>query len=337
MNRTILISIFIAAIAHRATADCTIAYPMQQKKYWPQSSSFVPNAGDHRCDFGGPNNSQYDCQLSGWLITPNNTSIGYFPAVIYVDDAWRNVDRHNACEIINAMVGRGFVVFYADQRGQWDYSGGSYRFHNTGYYTWDWAAMNASTFIPADAIAADYLGDESKDLDYAISMIEGLKVGSTSTPLVDSRHVTIMGREDGAVTAIAAPAHVSHHIAATVDLGGGSRHWGSNWKYWNDTIEADAAADSAPLFVQEVENESPNHTFWAAMAAFDGAFSSDAAGLGKLALYAAFTPPSDEQTVCNNNGWDGQTCGNYWFVNDHDKVARWWPVVYDWIYRVDAN
>ncbi len=340
MTRTILsltAAALVAALAHTAAADCTIAYPMAVKKYWPTSSSYVPKQGDHRCDFAG---SAYDCQLSGWLITPTSTGAGNLNAVIYVDDAFKNTDRHHACEVINAMVARGFVVFYAEQRGQWDWSGigSNYSFHNTGYFTWDWANMNASTFVPADAIAPSYLGDQAADLDYAVSMLLGLKAGSN--PLVDSRHITVMGREDGAVTALAMPAHLSsgHHLAAVVDLGGGSRHWAaSTWHYWNDTIEADAAGGTVPMFIQEVANESPNGSFWAAVAAYDGAFASDAAIGSKLALYAAFSPTADEQATCDDSGWDDQTCGNYWYMNDHTLVSRWWPILYDWLYRVDAT
>jgi len=342
MTRTLLsltAAALVAALAHTAAADCTIAYPMAAKKYWPTSAGYVPKAGDHRCDFAGPNNSVYDCQLSGWLITPTSTGAGNLDAVIYIDDAFRNADRHHACETINAMVARGFVVFYADQRGQWDYSGGgSYAFHNTGYFTWDWANMNASTFVPADAIATDYLADQAADLDYAVTMLLGLKAGSN--PLVDPHHITVMGREDGAITALATPAHLSsgHHVAAVVDLGGGSRHWAtSTWHYWNDAIQADAAACDAPMFIQEVGNESPNGSYWSAMAAFNGATASDAAASAKLALYAGFTPSADEQATCNSSGWDDQLCGNYWFANDHALVSRWWQVAYDWLYRVDGT
>jgi hypothetical protein len=130
------------------------------------------------------------------------------------------------------------------------------------------------------------------------------------------------GREDGGLIALASTTHVSHHVAAVLDLGGGSSHWqDAEYTYWENALGDSAAQGTAPLLIQEVANESPKGTYWSSMSTFEGADA--ASSETKLAFYGTFTITSDMQTKCTNRGYDAQTCGNYWFAYDPDQIPRW--------------
>jgi len=291
------------------------------QQYWPSSYPISVPFGDRRCDWVGTSGS---CHLYGWLVTPNNTSAGHFPAVIYVDDTRRNLNRHDACEVVNALVGKGYVVFVAYMRGVDDASGGTGSgFHNTGTYVDDYVSAYVTSYLPWALLETAYLENEANDLDAAIATLQGLEVPGTTTSLVASQKIAIMGREDGGLIAIAASGQVSHHVAAVLDLGGGSSHWQDDaFPYWTNALGDEATQGTAPLLIQEVGNESPNGSYWSSIATFEGADAADVPQ-AKVALYAPFTITSAEQTTCTNRGYDAQTCGNYWSVLDHDEVARW--------------
>jgi hypothetical protein len=315
-----------AAGAHHATADCTITYPSSVMQYWPNASTPVISSDNPRCDWDGVH---LGCHLSGWLFKPTSTGAGRLPAVIYVGASVRNQSRHDVCEIVNRLVGKGYVVFVPYLRGIDDVTPNTTGagFHNTGKYIDDYVDDyiadhgQPNTQVGHQIIAGMYLQYEAYDLDEAMTKLLSLSTGTA--PLVAPGRIAIMGNGDaGALAIFASNPSFQHTAAAILDLSGLGTWWDIAPAQWQAMIGANLGQRTAPIYIQESANESPDGSYTPAVTSFYLA-DDDEAFEAKLALYAPFGISSAMQATCDSHGYGPARCAQFLFVSDGPQVGRW--------------
>ncbi len=312
MKRTILISILLAAAAHRASADCNITVGASVKQYWPASGT-TSWAGDTRCD--DPKDGT-NCHLSGWLYQPSGT--GKHPAIVYSTNAPHTGSRFDTCEVVNYFVPKGYVVFVPYARGTDDDSpynpiAPGEGFHNTGVNH-----LDTGNTLDAD-------NEEAYDLQLAFQYVQAMSN-------VDASKVAVFGAGDGGTRAafLAETPLSTPNPAVTINLSGAVWSWSSD-PQWAADLEPAAEYHITPVLYQAVANESSSGTYDATLGQFTYAGQDSGSRPAKLALYSAYTISSSAQTICNNDGYGANRCASYTFVTDAAQVARWIDVVHDYL------
>jgi hypothetical protein len=322
MKRTILISIFLAAAAHRASADCNINVAGAVKKYWPTSGS-TSYAGDNRCDNNGTS-----CHLSGWLYQPSGT--GKHPAIVYTTNAPHEGARFDTCEVVNYFVPKGYVVFVPYARGTDDISphnaiAPGEGFHNTGVNHLDFGGGSSIDQLYA-------LEEEEYDLQYAVQYVQGMST-------VDATKVAVFGAGAGGTRAALLaeqPFTSTPQPAVTINLSGAVWDWSGDPQWATDLDDA-AEYHITPVLYQAVANESSTGTYPATLDQFTAAGQYSGSRPAKLALYAPFSISSSAQAFCTAKGYNANRCASYTFVTDSAQVGRWIDVVHDYLVQYGVN